>query len=148
MSRPTGKEAQKILMVLAEIFPRCFVMLEWRRRPLKIGIHQDIEARMGEAITKQELNAAMNLYCGNPCYLQHCVEGATRIDLDGNACGTITADEAKHPAARLAAYRAKAKLAAHRPAPVPAPLPAPSTSARKLSLADLKAAAQARRKTA
>jgi sRNA-binding protein len=87
-----------LLGLWLELFPRCFT--RFRRRPLKIGIHNDIIDRVGE-LGAVELKSAMRCYCGQRVYLMACTEGATRIDLDGNAAGIVTAEEAAHAKAAL-----------------------------------------------
>jgi hypothetical protein len=62
---------------LAERWPRAFAVYQYRRRPLKIGIDNDIAAAAG-AITTDELKAALRFYCGNIGYLLACREGAER----------------------------------------------------------------------
>jgi hypothetical protein len=38
-------ETRAAIALLAETFPKCFAVFEQRRRPLKVGIHNDILAR-------------------------------------------------------------------------------------------------------
>jgi sRNA-binding protein len=75
--------------------------------------------------------------------LGHTRKGAWRLDLDGKPAGIVTADEEAHAQATLAGIRAKreARAATAKPAAQPA-IPQP---AQRLSLADLKAAALARK---
>jgi sRNA-binding protein len=49
----------------------------------------------------------LRIYTSRVSYLRAMVEGASRIDLDGNTVSTVTASEAEHAAARLAARIAK-----------------------------------------
>ena len=65
----------KMLAYLVEAFPSCFFVYGQRRRPLKIGIFD---------------------YTRAGGYLRACVEGADRIDLEGNAVGTVTAQQIAH----------------------------------------------------
>jgi ProP effector len=94
-----------IISTLCATFPKAFFMFERRRKPLKIGIHRDIAAAL-PALTAKEIGAGMRLYVGNQFYSRSCVEGAARIDLDGNAVGTVTVGEAASSAARLAGIKA------------------------------------------
>jgi len=95
------------------------------------------------AITPAELSKALGVYCSNPVYLGHTRKGAWRLDLDGNPAGIVTADEEAHAKATLAGIRAKKEVrtAAAKAAAQPA-IPQP---AKRLSLADLKVAAIARK---
>jgi ProP effector len=122
------------ISLLAELYPKCFSIYEERRRPLKLGIHLDIQASLDGAITPAELHRALGAYCSNPTYLSHTRKGAPRLDLNGEPAGTVTADEEAHAKATLVRIRAK-KAATKAQAPL----------AKRLSLADLKAAALARK---
>jgi len=132
-----------VIALLAETFPKCFSVYQPRRRPLKIGIHKDILAAVDGALTPLELGRGLGAYCSNQAYLEHTRTGAWRLDLDGKPAGVVTADEEAHAKATLAGIRAKkdartaaAKAAAQLASPQPA---------KRLSLADLKAAALARK---
>ena len=131
-------------------WPQCFSVYERRRRPLKIGIDKDIEAAFAETVPQIEIKAALRFYCSNTGYLRACREGAERIGLDGSPAGTVTAREAGHCAGfltyRLAKAAAKKAPAANGGAPVALlALPAPP---KRLGLADLREAWQARQQRA
>ena len=142
MPKP-GPEVAAALALLAELYPKCFSVYESRRRPLKIGIHNDILAAAGGTLTPLELRKVLGSYCSNHAYLSHTRTGASRLDLDGNPAGVVTADEESHAKAALAGIRTKreAKTATAKAAAEPA-IPQPP---KRLSLADLKAAALARK---
>jgi ProP effector len=101
--------AKALIALLAERWPDCFAVYQTRRRPLKVGIHRDVLAALGDMVTARELSVALGIYTGNVVYLCHCREHAVRIDLDGNAVGVVTAEEAAHAAARLAGRGRAAK---------------------------------------
>jgi ProP effector len=82
---------------------------------------------------------ALRLYVANRGYLRACCEGAPRIGLDGMAAGVVSAAEAANSAERLKAQTARRKKQTQ---PVKAASPA---QPKRLSLADLRQAAQARR---
>jgi ProP effector len=46
--------------------------------------------------------AALSSHCNNPRYLMNMVEGATRVDLQGQPAGVVTAEEAARAQQRLA----------------------------------------------
>jgi sRNA-binding protein len=143
MSQSHNQAVAAVIALLAETFQKCFSVHEGRRRPLKLKIHLDIQAALDGAITPAELHKALGMYCSNPVYLGHTRKGAWRLDLDGKPAGIVTADEEAHAQATLAGIRAKreARAATAKPAAQPA-IPQP---AQRLSLADLKAAALARK---
>jgi ProP effector len=127
-----------VLGLLAEKWPACFQIFEQRRRPLKIGIHLDIAAALDGMVTPAEISITLRYYVNNPHYLDHLVVGADRIDLNGNAAGTVTAAEAEH-AARIVARRRQKKMAAK---------PAAAKPPQRLGLAHLKRAALERKAAA
>ena len=143
------------ILRLAEAFPKTFFLYAAQRKPLKVGIHDDIRAALGDAMGEDELSGVMRYYCGNEVYMKRCVAGAARIDLDGSPAGEVTAAEAEH-AAKLLQRRASKRAAleaapkpppsstpslasAPKPAPPEAPSPAPALP-KRLGLSDLKAA--------
>ena len=102
----TGKKVPAVLACIAEWFPQAFVPeKDLPHRPLKIGIHIDLKARC-PALSERKRRAVLRWYVTRTIYLRACVAGAPRIDLDGNVCGEVTAAEAQHAAARLAAILA------------------------------------------
>jgi sRNA-binding protein len=110
-------EVAAAIALLAETFPKCFLVFEQRRRPLKVGIDRDILERLGEAMTPAELFGALRFYTGNQIYLRHLLNGAWRIDLDGNVVGVVTAKDEAHARRKIDAIKAKA--AARKPAEEP-----------------------------
>jgi len=132
-----------VIALLAETFPKCFSVYQGRRRPLKLKIHLDIEAALDGAVTPAELHKALGAYCSNKIYLSHTRTGAWRLDLDGKAAGVVTADEEARARATLAGIRAKREVRTARAKATAQPaIPQPP---KRLSLADLKAAALARK---
>jgi ProP effector len=125
--------------LLAEAYPKCFSTYERRRRPLKVGIHADLLAAL--EIAPKALGAALNFYCLNFHYLAACSEGAVRIDLDGEPCGSVTAEEAACAKERLEQQRARRK----RQQEAKAKAEAKARNRGRISLDDLRNAARARR---
>jgi ProP effector len=117
-----SQQARQLVTTLAERWPKCFAVKSCRRVPLKIGIAANIAA----AGFAGDLALALRWYTGSTEYKQALKAGAARIDLDGNAAGVVSNLEARSAAAVLA----------KRSLPPPA---------KRLSLADLRAAALARK---
>jgi ProP effector len=132
--------AHAVIALLAERFARTFAVYERRRRPLKLGIHHDIAALLNGAVSDDELSIGLGYYTGNVCYLRACVQDAARIDLDGNAAGTVSAEHADQAVKRLAARRPRAKSVAPT-----SPTAAKSKGPPRLGLAELRAAGRARK---
>ena len=95
-------------------------------KPLKKGIKQDLIKQLsmlGNIVTEDKacMVKSMAYYVNTGAYHKSVVEGAVRIDLEGNPAGVVTAEEAKYSTER---YQAKlqAKQAQVKPAMVKPPL--------------------------
>jgi sRNA-binding protein len=105
----------EIIAYLADAYPQCFAVYGQRRRPLKIGISDDLAPLVPFA--EDDLKAALRYYTRNDAYLRACVGGASRIDLDGNAVSEVTAKEAAHAKKVLSdqeRWKAKKKAARNK----------------------------------
>lgn len=85
---------------LVAMFPFCFAASGEPKRPIKIGIRQDIMART-DAFTSLELYCGLGHYTNKPSYLRAMIEGADRIDIDGNPAGVVSAADEEHAKAGL-----------------------------------------------
>jgi ProP effector len=134
--------AAALIAVLAEHFPNCFSVYEARRRPLKLGVFEDL-LTVG-ILPKDELKAALRAYCSNAVYRSRLIAGAARIDLEGKPAGEVTEVQAwPRKAKKTPAEQPEKQLAAVVEAPSPK---SPSTTtSKRLSLADLRQAARARK---
>ena len=90
--------ARAALKIMAERFPRAFTDPP---RPLKVGVTKDLIPAVRDAVGARAVRDAIALYCRRPAYLKMQIEGATRVDLDGNDCGNVTADQAEGAKQRL-----------------------------------------------
>ena len=139
----TRKQIDEALELLCARFPKCFVMFERRRRPLKLGIHLDIIAALGERIDRRLLRQALRFYTSNIHYGASQKPGVPRIDLYGNACGAVSEADAQS-AAKDVATRKTRKRPRAEPEITPAP-PAPPPAPKRDGLAALREAAKRRR---
>ena len=91
------KNSKEVIAYVAECFPKCFT-LEGEAKPLKIGIFQDLAERLNEdeKVSKTQLRAALRQYTSSWRYLHGVKAGADRVDLDGNACGTLEEEHVEH----------------------------------------------------
>jgi ProP effector len=117
-----------IIGILAEKFPRTFFVNGSQRRPLKIGILEDLTAAEAK-LSKSKIRLAVRVYTSSIGYLSAMHEGTDRIDLAGEVAGVVTEDEALHARKKQAAHSASAGT---------------SVGPKKLGLADLKQAWQRR----
>jgi ProP effector len=133
--------------LLAQRFPKCFAVTPARRRPLKVGIAADLVQRLDTALSSRLVPATLAAYTHHRRYRQQLVAGAKRLDLDGMVVGAVTIAEAQQAAAAVKSAKPAppkpAKAKATRP-PERSPKPAAAATAaatKRLSLADLQAAA-------
>jgi sRNA-binding protein len=93
--RPQSQPGSRRYRSLGRSVPGLLSVFQQRRKPLKLGIHNDIMAALNGAITPKECATAMRVYCGNGGYLRACKVGAQRIDLNGEVAGHVTVEEAE-----------------------------------------------------
>src|SRR6516165_2919272 len=121
---------EQVLDLLCERFPRTFARDPSRRVPLKRRIDRDLVARLGGVVSRSALKRMLGAYTAGPEYRAKLIEGAARIDLDGNATDAVTAGEA--------AYALAPSRAAKIEPPTPAPLPPAAPKPKRMSLDDLR----------
>lgn len=68
-------------------------------RPLKIGIQEDLVA--DEKVAKNKIKRALASYVRSLGYIRSIREGVERIDINGQAAGQVTAEEALHAKNKL-----------------------------------------------
>jgi len=113
-----------------------------KRRPIKVGIHNDIAAAIPD-LGLIEIKRALRFYCSDLRYHRACVAGADRLDLDGNGAGTVTAAQAQNAKRLIAGI--EAKLAQRRQHRAKSSAPPAPTAPKRLSLANLREAAAMRK---
>jgi ProP effector len=149
MNKQRLTAALALVGVLAERFPAAFAVNPCYRQPLKLGIHNDILAQLGETITPRDLSVALRIYVSTSKYLKALVAGANRIDLNGMPVGTVTAEHADiakvQYTRRCEKQKVKQKQLAIASARSAEPAKPIAAAPRRVSLADLRMAAQARR---
>ncbi len=94
--RISFEEYKSFLQDLMKIFPACFS--KDHPRPLKIGIHKDLQSALREKsylIGSNKINGFMRLYCTRREYIASHKMGEARIDLDGVIVGEVTKDQAE-----------------------------------------------------
>jgi len=96
-----------VISLLAEKWPSCFSIIESGRRPLKLGIRDDVLAALDGAISAGKVSAALRWYVSSPEYQRRLLHGAWRVDLNGRPAGTVSEEDEAHARAQLAAIEAK-----------------------------------------
>lgn len=102
------KEALGLLYVN---FPKAFIK-EGNVKPLKIGIFNDLKGKIEgiEGLTLSKVRAALRMYTSQLRYLHSVVEGAKRIDLEGNEIeDIITSEHVEYAKGRISEINAKSK---------------------------------------
>jgi ProP effector len=99
--KPGIKAVYATVELLATTWPKAFSVEFAGRKPLKVGISRDIAAATEGAITPEELDAAMNLYCSHKGYLTKLRARAQRVDLDGSPAGEVTPVQAAYARRRI-----------------------------------------------
>ncbi len=76
-------------------FPKAFPKNPAPKLPLKIGIHQELLAKAQElGLEEAAITDAVKTWCRGTRYWASIVEGAPRVDLEGNPAGEVTARDA------------------------------------------------------
>jgi ProP effector len=107
----TAEERQKreaTIRALAERWPKCFAVNEKQRRPLKVGIGEEVRVLLPDV----EVSAALAFYAHNTNYMKALVAGA--IGLDGEPAGVVTAEQEAFAWSQLAAIQNRRET---KPAP-------------------------------
>lgn len=94
------EHAQYGVELLKAYYPNCFKDIK-DIQPLKVGIKQDLVKHLStkEDIVLGDKACMVNslaYYVGSTAYHKSILEGATRIDLNGNEAGTVTKEEAAY----------------------------------------------------
>jgi ProP effector len=89
--------SKELIAYLSELFPTCFIATG-EARPLKIGIFQDLAARLADdtRVSKTVLRSALRQYTSSWRYLHGLRPGMIRVDLDGNPAGELTEEHVEH----------------------------------------------------
>ena len=82
---------------LERIFPKCFLKEGQPKKPLKLGILDDLMAYRDElGLVRREIKLFVVLYCVDPGYIEALKQpGTARIDLDGNEVGLVSDEHQK-----------------------------------------------------
>ena len=82
---------------LQKHFPLAFPVNPAPKVPLKLGILQDAEQHLELlGITSEQLKLGITSWCKGTRYWACMVENAPRLDLNGQAAGTVTATQAQY----------------------------------------------------
>lgn len=100
---------KEVLAYLAQQFPLCF-SVKGEAKPLKIGIFQDLAARLepDSLVSKTQLRQALRVYTSSWRYLEAIQLGVARVDLEGEAGELIDQQQADHALSTLTESKQKA----------------------------------------
>ncbi|WP_432262288.1 ProQ/FinO family protein [Cupriavidus sp. TMH.W2] len=109
---PTAAQAKPVDPVVHSIarlqkhFPKAFPKNPAPKVPLKVGTFEDLTQHAARlALNEAELREAIRTWCSGARYWSCMVEGAKRLDLEGNEAGVVSEADAKR-ARQLKARRA------------------------------------------
>jgi ProP effector len=95
----------EIIAQLANLYPVAFSTDPSRVQPLAIGVK---EALLRECnLSPQDIDNALRCYTRSVGYLKTIIEGAARIDLNGQAAGVVTTGQAEYAQRLLSKGAAK-----------------------------------------
>ena len=108
-STPVARQCPRTatIAILAEKFPAAFSVFQKRRKPLKIGIRQDLELALGDSVDSRKLAKTLRYYTNNYEYLKAIIRGSDRVDLNGNYAGKVTDEERRGALVRLKAFNVR-----------------------------------------
>jgi ProP effector len=92
--------AASVREILVDRFPLTFTGPGRDKRPLKIGIGNDILLALPE-LAGASVALALADYAWGPTYCRNVVAGAERIGLDGQVTGIVSEREAEHAKRRM-----------------------------------------------
>jgi ProP effector len=94
--------AMAMRKVLAERFPKAFMPFGQSKIPLQKGICEKLLAQL-PGLPRADILNALHGYTHDASYFSALVEGATRIDLNGEPVGVVTKSHALDAALKLRA---------------------------------------------
>ncbi|WP_337261550.1 MULTISPECIES: ProQ/FinO family protein [unclassified Serratia (in: enterobacteria)] len=108
-SRPVNPLLESIRR-LQQQFPLAFPKTPLPKRPLKLGIIEDIALQLDTlGLTRKQLEEALATWCRGKRYWDCMVENTARVDLQGADSGLVTADQATHAQQRQAFRQSRAQ---------------------------------------
>lgn len=101
---------------LQKHFPLAFPVNPAPKVPLKEGILQDAEQHLELlGVTREQLKQGLATWCRGGRYWSSMTEDAPRLDLNGQAAGTVTAAQALHAKQQAKRQRMQARRAQSKP---------------------------------
>ena len=99
------------LPALIAKYPAAFFEDPRQRKPLKIGIHEDILADETNQLAGYQLTSALRWYTGAFGYQLNLTAGAKRVNLSGEEAGEVSEKDAEAAAQKAEQIRKKMKQA-------------------------------------
>jgi ProP effector len=104
-------DAIEVIRTLAERWPKTFYPESKKRKPLKVGIFQDLKVTAPD-IEPKMLRLALRVYTTSGAYLVACSKGHKRVDLNGNAVAEVSEKDKTRAREILEARKNKEKVQA------------------------------------
>lgn len=108
-AKPRSQDpALEAIWPLQKHFPLAFPVNPAPKVPLKEGILKDAEQHLELlGITHEQLKLGISTWCRGSRYWKSMIENAARLDLNGQAVGTVTASQALHAKQQASRQRAQ-----------------------------------------
>lgn len=108
--------AMEAIWRLQKHFPLAFPVNPAPKVPLKEGILKDAEQHLELlGLTSEQLKLGIAAWCKGSRYWASMTEYAPRLDLNGQAVGTVTATQALHAKQQAARHRRQARRTQSKP---------------------------------
>jgi sRNA-binding protein len=101
MYRFTREETEAAIAKLAELYPKCFFVEGYQRRPLVKTVLSDLE-KDGVPLSFMQIKATVDWYQNSWAYLHNVKAGMKRITLLGEERAAVTAAEERNAVLKLA----------------------------------------------
>ena len=104
-SAPAVDPVLQAISRLQRHYPAAFPKKPEPKKPLKVGIFQDLEAHTAHGLDGDLLKQALSAWCQGWRYWDCLKTGNARVDLSGTACGEVT--QAEERRAKQLAYQSR-----------------------------------------
>ncbi len=94
MSKHQKQIALEARQRLVECYPLTFMPKGALKKPLKIGIFNDLITDKSHGLSRNRITIALRDYCRGAGYFVALIEGAPRFDLQGQRSGEVTKPQA------------------------------------------------------
>jgi len=95
----------KTIELLIETFPLAFYPKTTNRKPLKIGVHEDIINSKKLNVSNRDLKISLHCYMCSSKYQKGLIYNKNRYDLNGKCAGAVTEEQKKIAIIKLKQFK-------------------------------------------